>query len=45
MKCPAALVVADKAPDLKAGVALAADSIDSGRARAKLDALIAVSNS
>lgn len=41
----AALVVADKAPDLKAGVALAADSIDSGRARAKLDALIAVSNS
>jgi anthranilate phosphoribosyltransferase len=41
----AALVVADKAPDLKSGVALAADSIDSGRARAKLDALIAVSNS
>ena len=41
----AALVVADKAPDLKSGVALAADSIDSGRAKAKLDALIAVSNS
>jgi anthranilate phosphoribosyltransferase len=41
----AALVVADKAPDLKAGVAIAADSIDSGRAKAKLDALIAVSNS
>ncbi len=41
----AALVVADKAPDLKAGVALAADSIDSGRAKATLDALIAVSNS
>lgn len=41
----AALVVADKAPDLKAGVAMAADSIDSGRAKAKLDALIAISNS
>lgn len=41
----AALVVADKAPDLKAGVALAADAIDSGRVKAKLDALIAVSNS
>ena len=41
----AALVVADKAPDLKTGVALAAESIDSGRAKAKLDALIAVSNS
>jgi anthranilate phosphoribosyltransferase len=41
----AALVVSDKAPDLKAGVAMAADSIDSGRAKAKLDALIAVSNS
>jgi len=41
----AALVVADKAADLKAGVAMAADSIDSGRAKAKLDALIAVSNS
>jgi anthranilate phosphoribosyltransferase len=41
----AALVVADKAPDLKSGVALAADSIDSGRAKAKLDALIAVSKS
>jgi anthranilate phosphoribosyltransferase len=41
----AALVVADKAPDLKAGVAIAADSIDSGRAKAKLEALIAVSNS
>jgi len=41
----AALIVADKAADLKAGVAIAADSIDSGRARAKLDALIATSNS
>jgi len=41
----AALVVADRAPDLKAGVAMAIDSIDSGRAKAKLDALVAVSNS
>ena len=35
----AALLVADKVPDLKAGVALAAESIDSGAARAKVEAL------
>ena len=35
----AALVVADKAGDLKDGVAMAAESIDSGAARAKIEAL------
>ncbi|GAB5505784.1 MAG: anthranilate phosphoribosyltransferase [Rhizobiaceae bacterium] len=39
-----ALVVAGKAPDLKAGVALAEKSIDSGAAFAALDKLVAVSN-
>jgi len=41
----AALVVADKATDLEAGVAIAAEAIDSGRAGAVLDKLIAASNS
>ncbi len=40
----AALIVADKADTLKAGVALAAEAIDSGKARHVLDQLIAVSN-
>ncbi len=40
----AALIVADKADTLKAGVALAAEAIDSGKARRVLDQLIAVSN-
>jgi anthranilate phosphoribosyltransferase len=40
----AALIVAGKVPDLKAGVALAASAIDKGEARAKLDKLIAISN-
>lgn len=39
MNAAAAFVVADLAPDLRAGVALAAESIDSGKALAKLDAL------
>ena len=39
----AALVVADIAPDLKAGAKLAAEAIDSGNAKAALDRLIAVS--
>lgn len=41
----AALIVAGKAKDLKEGIALAEQSIDSGAAKAKLDQLIAVSNS
>jgi anthranilate phosphoribosyltransferase len=40
----AALVVAGKAKDLKGGVELAAASIDSGKAKAALDRLVAVSN-
>jgi anthranilate phosphoribosyltransferase len=40
----AALVVAGKADDLKAGVALAQKSIASGEAEGRLDRLIAVSN-
>jgi anthranilate phosphoribosyltransferase len=40
----AALIVADKVTSLTDGVALAAASIDSGRAAAALDALVALSN-
>jgi anthranilate phosphoribosyltransferase len=40
----AALVVAGKAKNLKAGVDLAADSLDSGEAQGRLDRLIVVSN-
>ena len=39
LNAAAALVVADKAPDLKAGVELAAQSIDSGAAKGKITAL------
>ena len=35
----AALVVAGKAAELKEGVAIASESIDSGRAKAKIEAL------
>jgi anthranilate phosphoribosyltransferase len=40
----AALVVAGKAKNLKAGVDLAADSLDSGESQGRLDRLIVVSN-
>jgi anthranilate phosphoribosyltransferase len=40
----AALVVAGEAKTLKAGVELAAHSVDSGAAEKRLDRLIAVSN-
>ena len=40
----AALVAADRAKDFREGVALAAESIDSGAAREKLDKLIEFSN-
>jgi anthranilate phosphoribosyltransferase len=40
----AALVIAGKAPDLKAGAALAAQSIDSGKARAALARLIEITH-
>lgn len=39
LNAAAALVVADKAPDLKIGVELAAQSIDSGAAKGKITAL------
>ena len=44
MNAGAALVVAGKAASLKEGVERAADAIDTGGARARLDALILVSN-
>ena len=40
----AALVVADKAADLIEGVALARESIDSGAARAKVEALARITS-
>ena len=40
----AALVVADKASDLTEGVALASGALDSGRAKACLDRLVAITN-
>jgi anthranilate phosphoribosyltransferase len=40
----AALVVAGKAKDIKAGFALATDSLDAGEAEARLDRLVVVSN-
>ncbi|MFL6799791.1 MAG: anthranilate phosphoribosyltransferase [Xanthobacteraceae bacterium] len=44
LNAAAALVVSDRAKDLKAAVAIAAKSIDSGEAEGRLDRLIAVSN-
>ncbi|HXX51600.1 MAG TPA: anthranilate phosphoribosyltransferase [Xanthobacteraceae bacterium] len=44
LNAAAALVVAGKAKDLKAGVAIAAHAIDSGEAEGRLDRLIVVSN-
>ncbi|MEW5727705.1 MAG: anthranilate phosphoribosyltransferase [Pseudomonadota bacterium] len=44
LNAAAALVVADKAADLQAGVALAAESIDSGKAMAVLDRMVAITN-
>jgi anthranilate phosphoribosyltransferase len=44
MNAGAALVVAGKAKDLGEGVALAAASIDRGKARERLDKLVALSN-
>jgi len=43
MNAAAALVAADVAPTLKDGVALASDAIDSGRAKAKVEALVTLS--
>jgi anthranilate phosphoribosyltransferase len=43
LNAAAALLVAGKAPDLQSGLALAVDSIDSGRAVGVLDALVTTS--
>ena len=45
MTVAAALQVANKADDLATGVAVAAEAIDSGEARNRLDKLVAISNS
>jgi anthranilate phosphoribosyltransferase len=44
LNAAAALVVAGKAADLKSGVALAADALDSGAAKATLEKLVKASN-
>ena len=44
LNAAAGLIVAGRAKDLKAGVALATKSVDSGEAEGRLDRLIAVSN-
>lgn len=45
LNAAATLIVADKAADLKTGASMAAEAIDSGKARAVLDRLVAVTNS
>jgi len=44
LNAAAALIVADKADDLRSGVSIAADAIDSGAAKATLDRLVAATN-
>lgn len=44
LNAAAALVVAGKAPDVAQGLALAAEALDSGRAREKLEALVQFTN-
>jgi anthranilate phosphoribosyltransferase len=44
LNAAATLIVAGKAGDLKDGVALAADSIDSGKARTVLERMVAITN-
>lgn len=41
----AALLIADKAPNIKEGVAMAASAIDSGKARSALEEMVAITNS
>ncbi|WP_292287046.1 anthranilate phosphoribosyltransferase [Marivita sp.] len=45
LNAAAALVVADKAKDLKSGAEMAADSVDSGAAKARVEALARVTQS
>lgn len=44
LNAAAALVVADKAADLAAGTAMAAESVDSGKALAVLERMVAITN-
>ena len=44
LNAAAALVAADLSPDMKAGLSLAAQSIDSGAARERLEAWVRISN-
>lgn len=44
LNAAAALVIAEAAPDLQAGAAMAAEAIDSGAAKAKIDALAALTS-
>lgn len=44
LNAAAALIVADRADDLRMGVRVAAEAIDTGRAKATLDTLVSVSN-
>ncbi|MCK0143282.1 anthranilate phosphoribosyltransferase [Aliiroseovarius sp. F20344] len=44
LNAAAALIVADKVDDLKAGVEMASESIDSGAAKAKIEALAALTS-
>ena len=44
LNAAAALIVAGKAPDLRAGVAMAAEALDSGAAKATLNKLVTLSN-
>jgi anthranilate phosphoribosyltransferase len=44
MNSAAALIIAGKADDLKAGAALAAKAIDSGKAKSVLAELVAITN-
>jgi anthranilate phosphoribosyltransferase len=45
LNAAAALVAADIAGDLKAGIEIASESIDSGEAKARLDAFVELSGS
>ncbi|MEQ9334013.1 anthranilate phosphoribosyltransferase [Thalassobaculum sp.] len=44
MNAAGALIVAGRAADMKSGVAMAAEIIDGGRAKAKLEALVQITN-
>ena len=45
LNAAAALVIAEKAADMPAGIALAADALDSGKAKATLADLVRITSS